>query len=115
MSEVVRKTFYDPNADRLITTATQDVEPYLRRNAALRAAAPEHGKYKGAMTRAASVPLVVIELMQRGQCCADGKRYNLLSADVAERRRALMHIQSEHKHLLTVNGTPFAKRRVKWQ
>lgn len=115
MSEVIRRTIYDENSDRLIVTAAQDVEPYLDHNARLRASRPEHGKYKGDFVYAANIPLVEIEKMRNGQCCTDGKRYNLLSPDPDERRRALMHVQQEHKALLTVNGKPFAKSRVKWQ
>lgn len=94
---------------------TQDVEPYLIQNAELRAKRTGPGKYKGAMVLAASIPMNVVEMMRLGQCCTDGKRYNLMSTDFDERRRALVHVQTEHKALLTVDGTPFAKKRVKWQ
>lgn len=115
MSDIIERTHYDEASDRLIVARSQDVQPYLEWNAKQRAARPEHGKYKGNLVHAAKIPMGVIESMANGQCCPDGKRYNLLSSDRDEMKRALLHIQTEHKHLLTVNGTPFAKRRVQWQ
>ena len=40
--------------------------------------------------------------------------YNLLSPDPEEVKRALLHIQSNERYMLTVPGTPIAKKQQKW-
>lgn len=115
IDDIVRKSYYDDSTGKMTNVVTQDVTPYLDDNKAERNARPEIGKYKGNLVKAASIPLVAIEMMANGQCCSDGIKYNLLSHDMDERRRALVHIQTNHKDLLTVNGTPFTKNRIKWQ
>lgn len=112
--DVTSTTTYDDSENKIIVVKSQDVAKYLRQNKAERDATPEFGKYKGFLPKAASIPVNVVEMMYRGQCCTTGVRYNLLSADPEERRRALMHAQSEHPHLMTVNGKPFAKKRAIW-
>lgn len=115
MTDIKEKVIYNDNDSSLTVVRQQDVEPYLQHNADLRASRSEHQKYKGSFVLAASIPSIVVEQMRNGQCCADSRRYDLLSPDNDERRRALMHVQSVHNHLLAVNGKPFAKQRVKWQ
>lgn len=115
LHDVTEKVSYDETHNKIIVVRSQDVSQYLKQNKAERDATPEFGKYKGFLPKAASIPVNVIDMMYRGQCCTDGVRYNLLSPDPEERRRALMHVQSAHKHLMTVNGTPFAKKRASWQ
>lgn len=100
---------------KMYNSVEQDIEPYLKDNHELRASRGEHQKYKGNLVKAASIPMVFIDKMANGQCCADGVKYNMMSADPEEKRRALMHIQACHKELLTVNGKPFAMQRTKWQ
>ena len=115
MDDIKRTSYFDPESEKMYNKVEQDVQPYLDDNLRDRNDTPEFGKYKGNLTKAASIPLAVVEMMRNGQCCPDGNKYNLLSLDQDERRRALVHIQCEHKHLLTVNGTPFATKRPKWQ
>jgi len=52
--------------------------------------------------------------MRCGQCCPDGYKYDLLSPDKEEWRKALLHIQSAHPRWLTVSGKPIAKKKVIW-
>lgn len=113
MSEVIRSTTIED--DKIVERVTQDVEPILEINRAQRNATPETGKYRGNLVHAARIPLVFIETMRNGQCCAHGTTYNLMSPDMEERRRALVHLQSEHKDVLTISGKPFAKQRPKWR
>jgi len=116
MSDVREQTFYDEQEDRLVTKTTQDVDPYLAHAKEHRDACPETGAYMNKkFVYAATIPENIVNLMRLGQCCSDGKKYNLLSPDPDEYRRALLHVQSEHKHLLTIRGKPFAKHRVKWE
>lgn len=114
MDDIREKVIYDEQLDRLTIARTQDIQPYLEDNAELRSTRSEFQKYKGNLVKAASIPSNVVEMMMRGQCCNDGKTYNLMSPDNDERRRALVHVQSVHRHLMTVNGNPFALRRNKW-
>lgn len=115
MSGIIETLKYDEMEDRLIVKRSQDVESILADNQAEYNATSEFGAYKGNFVRVASVPLIVIELMRNGQCCTDGVKYDLMSPDPDERRRALMHVQEAHKKLLTKKGKPFARQRVKWQ
>ena len=104
--------------DRMYNILTQDIEPYLKNAKAIRDASPEHGKYRKetfGCVYACTIPSAIVEQMANGQCCTDGKRYNLMSNEKEEWRRALVHIQTCHKDLLTVKGKPFAKDRPKWQ
>lgn len=114
MTDIQEKVIYHEPDDRLIVVRTQNVEPYLKENAELRSEQSGVQKYKGNFVKAASIPVNVVEQMARGQCCSDGKKYNLLSHDNDEKRRALMHVQSVHRDLLTVNGNPFAFKRNGW-
>ncbi len=115
MNDVKEVTKYDVNSDQLIISRTQDVEPYIEYNKRIRNEAPSQGRYKDELPRAAHIPNIVVEQMMRGQCCTSGKKYNLLSPDQDEVRRALMHIQEFHKELLLIPGKPFARQRVRWQ
>ena len=116
MTDDLRRTSYFDEQEGVMTiSVTQDVEPYLEENKIARLNTPEFGRYKGNLVHAASIPVAVIEMMRNGQCCTDGIKYNLLSDDPEEKRRALVHVQTEHKALLTIEGKPFAKKRPKWQ
>lgn len=114
IDDVVETVIYNDADDRLIVHRSQDAQPYLDANAVARNATPEFGKYQKNLTHVMSIPATVIEMMMLGQCCTDGKRYNLMSTDQEERRRALVHVQTEHKALLTINGNPFSKKRMEW-
>lgn len=108
MSDIKEIDYYDHANDVLITKHTQDVTDILDANKADRNATPEFGKYKGNLVKAASISLVdVIRLKNMG--------YDLLSPDPDQRRRALVYIQQNEQHHLTVNGKPFARKRVSWR
>ena len=106
---------------RMYEVVSQDIEPYLKDAHERRTLAPEalsQNKYKSdsfGCVYAATIPSGVVEAMATGQCCSEGKQWDLLSNDPEEYRAALVHVQTEHKELLTVNGNPFAKRRNSWQ
>lgn len=105
-------------SDKIVDVTTQDIEPYADFARTLRDSTSEHGKYSRetfGCVHAATIPIVELEKMQRGQCCNDGHTYDLDSNDPDEARRALVHIQNCHKEWLTVRGRPFARKRPVWQ
>lgn len=105
--DLVTVKTYDEAENKIIKATTYDNSEVLRLNAAERA---ERGmqKYKGNMVHAGRIHLGDIErLMNLG--------YDLLSPDPDEVRRALVYIQSNEPHLLTVEGKPFARKRKTWQ
>lgn len=114
IDDVVETLKYDEMEDKLIVKRSQDLTPYIDANKAERDATPEFGKYGQMLTKTMTLPVIFIEQMMTGQCCPDGKKYNLLSADPEERKRALLHVQTEHKAGMTINGKPFAKKRMTW-
>jgi hypothetical protein len=100
-------TFYDDEKDRIVTRTTYDNSAVLEANAEQRNAAPESGRYKGNFVHVGRIDEGdVVRLKNIG--------YNLLSPDPEEYRRALLYIQSNEPHLLTVPGRPFAKVRSQW-
>lgn len=113
MSEVIRKTVIQDG--KIYNQTIQDPSAILDFNAAVRNSRPEFGKYKGNLTHVGKLSLEFIEKMANGQCCPDGKNYKLMSRDTEERRRALVHVQAEHKNWLTVSGKPFALKRPTWR
>lgn len=114
-ADMTTESFYDDSTGKMTQVVSQDLTPYLKENLADRNATPEFGKYKRTLTKAASIPMETIVELKNGQCCKNGNTYNLLSPDPDEKRRALLHIQTCHPYLMSINGTPFAKNRVKWQ
>lgn len=119
MDDVIRTTKVEDG--RVYDITIQDVEPYLKEAHYERSIAPDaksQNKYKFnrmGLVKACTIPFGLIEQMMRGQCCVEGVSYNPLSSDPDECRRAYLHVQTCHKEVLTVNGTPFARKRNKWQ
>jgi len=113
MSEVLRGDVLD--GDKIHSYTQQDVSEIYRVNRLMRNATPETGRYKGNLVHAAKIPSVVIEKMRNGQCCSNGIKYDLMSSDHEERKRALLHVQSEHKQNMTIEGTPFGKKAISWR
>lgn len=106
--ELIRTTVYDELENKVISKVTYDPSTVLEVNAAQRAERQGPQKYVGNLVHAARVHLGDIERLKN-------IGYNLLSNDPEEVRRALLYIQSEEKAHLTVDGTPFAKKRAKWE
>lgn len=108
MSELIRTTIYDELEDKVINRVTYDPSDVLEVNASQRAERQGPTKYKGNLVHAARIHLGDVERLKN-------MGYNLLSNDPDEIKRALLYIQSEEKKHLTVDGTPFAKQRAKWE
>lgn len=104
---MIETSHYDEASDTLIVKTTYDNSAVLAANQAQRNAAPETGRYKGNLAHVGRIDLGdVTRLKNEG--------YNLLSPDPDEVKRALLHIQSNERYLLTVPGTPIAKKKIQW-
>lgn len=107
MPDLIERKTYDELEDKIVTETIYDNSEVLRVNAAERAEAPEVGRYKGNLAHVGRIHMGdVTRLANLG--------YDILSADPDEVRRALLYVQSNEPHLLTVPGKPFAKVRPKW-
>lgn len=97
----------DEASGKMVVTTTYDNSAVLELNQAQRNAKVDGPQFKGNLAHVARVDLGDVErLITLG--------YNLLSPDPDEIRRALLYIQSNEPHLLTVNKKPFAKVRPRW-
>lgn len=107
MSDLIETSMYDAEKDALVVKTTYDNSELMRANMEERNTSDTFGRYKGNFVKIGSIHMGdVIRLKNEG--------FNLLSPDPEEVKRALLHIQSNEKHLLTVNGTPIAKKRLVW-
>lgn len=98
---------YIESEDRLITETVYDNSDVLDANLADRNASSETARYKGSFVHVGRIDMGdVVRLKNIG--------YNLLSPDPEEYKRALLYIQQNEPHLLTVPGKPFAKKRAVW-
>jgi hypothetical protein len=108
----MERMHYDESADRLIVETIYDATEVVEANQRDRQDAPEHGKYRTSrptqLVKVASVDEEhIVALRNMG--------YDLMSPDPDEFRRALVYIQTNEPHWLTVSGKPFAAWRPKWQ
>jgi hypothetical protein len=108
MSDLIETTLYDERDDKMIVKTTYDNSALLEQNKAERNAAPEFGRYKGNLVKVGSIHMGDIARLKT-------MGYDVLAADPAEARRALLYIQSNEPHLMTVPGTPIARAKTSWQ
>lgn len=107
MSELIEKSYYDEASDSLVVKTIYDSSAVLEANREAQKQAPETGRYKGNFVHVGSIHMGdIVRLKNEG--------YNLLSPDPEEVKRALLHIQSNERYMLTVPGTPIAKKQQKW-
>lgn len=100
--------YFDVDSGKIITKTTYDNSEVLAANLVDRNASPETGRYKGNN-------LVLVGRIDEGDVVRlKNLGYNLLSPDPEEWKRALLYIQSNESHLLTVPGKPIAKKRAVW-
>ena len=107
LSDLMTTSFYDEASDTLAIKTSYDNRQVLADNLAERNAAPETGRYKGNLVKVGTIHLGDIERLKN-------EGFNLLSPDPDEVRRALLHIQGNERHLLTMPGTPIAKKKTQW-
>lgn len=106
-NDLVKQTQYDELTGKMVVKTTYDNSEILELNKHERAEKQDGLQYKGNLAHVGRLHLGDIERLHN-------MGYDVLSADPDESRRALLYIQSNEPHLLTVNGKPFAKKRVIW-
>lgn len=107
MSDLREYSHYDEASDSLTVVTQYDNRDVIADNEFLRNTAPETGRYKGNLVKAATIHLGDIARLKN-------LGYNLLSPDPEEVKRAILYIQSEEKAHLVLPGTPFSKKRQIW-
>jgi hypothetical protein len=100
-------TGYNEESDSFIIRTEYDNSEVLASNLQARNDAPEFGRYKGNLVKVGSIHLGDITRLKN-------EGYNLLSPDPEEVKRALLHIQSNEKALLTVPGRPIGTKHHAW-
>jgi hypothetical protein len=102
---------YNDLDDTLTVKTSYDNTEVIESNKGQINAASEFGRYKAGNSQLVHVGRIhegdIVRLKNLG--------YNLLSPDREEWRRALLYIQQNEPHLLTVPGKPFAKKKLIWQ
>lgn len=107
MTDLVSKSFYSEEKDAVVTHTHYDNSAVIEANINAQNAAPETGRYKGNLAHVGRIHMGdIVRLKTQG--------YDLLSKDPEEVKRALLHIQSDERYLLTVPGTPIARKRQQW-
>lgn len=105
---LVSRSIIKPYEDKVIVKTTYDNTDVIEANKTARNAVSRGERYKGDFVRVGRIHEGdVIRLRNLG--------YDLLSPDPEEWKRALLYIQTHEPYLLTVEGRPFAKKRVKWE
>ena len=108
MIDLVETSHYDEASDTLTVRTQYDNRSVIADNILTKNLAPETGRYKGNLVRVGSIHMGdVVRLKNEG--------FNLLSPDPEEVKRALLHIQSNEKHMLTMPGTPISKKKQSWR
>lgn len=92
---------------KVAQVATYDNSAVLKLNAEQRASKVDGAQFKGTLAHVARIDLGDVHRLH-------GMGYKLLSSDPDEVRRALLYIQANEPHLMTVNKRPFAKKRNRW-
>lgn len=105
--DLVETKHYDEATDSLTVQTHYDNREVLTDNAFLRNTAPETGRYKGNLVKAATIHLGDIARLKK-------LGYDLLSPDIEMVKRTLLYIQSEEKAHMVLPGTPFAKKKQIW-
>lgn len=108
MNDLIETKVFDHESDSLVVKTSFDNRAVMESNLQERNLSDSFGRYKGKnLVKIGSIHMGdVIRLKNEG--------FNLLSPDPEEVKRAMLHIQSNEKHLLTVTGTPIAKKRMIW-
>ena len=107
MTDLVETSHYDEATDSLVVKTSYDNRAVLASNLLERNAQPETGRYKGNLVKVGTIHLGDVQRLKN-------LGYNILSADPDEVKRALLYIQAEEKHLMTMPGNPIGKRKHTW-
>lgn len=101
------ETSYDELSDKIVVNTIYDNSDVLRVNAEARAEKVDGAQFKGKLAHVARIDMGDIQRLYN-------EGYNLLSPDPDEVRRALLYVQANEPHLMTVNKKAFAKKRGIW-
>ena len=107
MGILKEETTYNEVDDKVLVTTTYDNADVLELTAAQRAEKVDGRQFKGNLAHVARIDMGDIQRLYN-------EGYNLLSPDPDEKRRALLYIQQNEPHLMTVNKKAFAKKRGIW-
>ena len=105
MNDLIETSHYDVDSDTLTVKTSYDNRLVLANNLAERNAAPETGRYKGNLVKVATIHLGDVQRLKN-------IGYNILSPDPDEVKRALLYLQAEEKHLMTMPGKPIGTKRA---
>lgn len=102
------ETTYNEVEDKVVVNTIYDNSDVLRVNQAERNDRIDGPQFKGnGLVHVARIDMGDIQRLHT-------LGYNLLSPDPDEVRRALLYIQANEPHLMTVNKKAFAKKRTVW-
>lgn len=107
MTDLIETSHYDVDSDTLTVKTSYDNRAVLASNLIERNAAPETGRYKGNLVKVGTIHLGDVQRLKN-------LGYNILSPDPDEVKRALLYIQAEEKHLMTMPGNPIGKKKQAW-
>ena len=109
MGIIRQEDTHDELSDKIVTKTTYDNSAVLDLNKAERNDRIDGPQFKrdSSLVHVARIDMGdIVRLRNLG--------YDLLSPDPDEVRRALLYVQSNEPHHLTVNKKPFAKVRRRW-
>lgn len=101
------ETTYDELEDKIVENTIYDNSAVLDLNAEQRAGKVDGAQFKGKLAHVARIDMGDIQRLYN-------IGYNLLSPDPDEVRRALLYVQANEPHLMTVNKKAFTKKRNTW-
>lgn len=108
MADLVETSHYDEASDSLVVKTSYDSSAVIADNIMTKNLQPETGRYRG--------NLVMVGRIHEGDIVRlKNEGFNLLSPDPDEVKRALLHIQANEKHLMTMPGTPIGRKKQSWR
>ena len=107
MTDLIETSHYDVDSDTLTVKTSYDNRQVLANNLAERNAQPKTGRYKGNLVKVGTIHRGDVQRLKN-------LGYNILSPDPDEVKRALLYIQAEEKHLMSMPGNPIGKRKHAW-
>ena len=115
--DITRRTKFQDG--KVYNETSQDITAILDHNAFLRSERSGTDRFKKALVakhlmHAMTVPTTFVTKMRNGQCCTDGKVYDMWSTDREERKLAMLHVQCCHKEFMTVSGKPLGNK-IAWR
>jgi len=109
--DIIRKSHFDVSTGLMHNEVIYNNTEIIEGNKRIKNNASETATYKSGNSQLVHVGRMSLGDVER----LANLGFNLLSPDMDERRRALVYIQENEKHLLLVPGKPFARKRAKWE